>query len=137
MKQRFLALAEEVKKAGIAEAIYNTSNAEELKAIWKKFLDENQELVAKIEFWREEYTKPEAEKIFAKGEEIQNPMEVVIIIRIIDDIVAVSECELCEESDDLAQAIKEIGNNFTITLGELMEYSMISNISAEEIFFLG
>ena len=50
MKQRFLALVEEVKATGISQAIYNTSNAEELKAIWKNFLDENQELVAKIEF---------------------------------------------------------------------------------------
>jgi len=135
MKQKFLALTEEVKATGIAEEIYNTSNAEELEVVKEKFLRENQELVTKIESWREEYTKPGTEKIFGKGEEIRNPMEVVLIIRIIDDVVAVSEFELCEESDDLAQAVKKIGNNFAITLGELMDYNLISNIPAEEIFY--
>jgi len=137
MKEKFLALVQEVKETAIAEAIYNTSNVEEFKTVFQKFLNENQELVAKIQSWKEEYKAikwEEREPIFAQGEEIQNPMEIVIIIRIINDIKQVSEYELFEWPDDLIQAIVDTGNDFTVALGCLMFELLIDRITAEQIF---
>ncbi len=46
-----MAFIEELKQLGIAQELYNSSKPEETIAIWKKFFQENQELIARIRLW--------------------------------------------------------------------------------------
>lgn len=133
MKEKFLALVEEVKNTGIVEVLYKTSNAEELTAAWQKFSAENQELIAKIKEWATEYEDSGAEAIFEEGETIANPMEIVVCIKIIDDC-DVSECEIFSEWTDLLCEIENIQNDFAEAFATLFKRFLICYITAEKIF---
>lgn len=134
MKEKFLALVEEVKNTGIVEVLCKTANAEELTATWQKFLDENQELIAKVKEWATEYKNLDAEAIFEEGETIANPMEIVVCIKIIDDCYFVSECEIFHDCEDLNEAIAGIENDFVAAVKDFIEDDYICYITAEAIF---
>lgn len=134
MKTKFLALAEEVKQTGIAETLYKTSNVEELKEVWHRFLNDNHELITKIKGWADEFRKDRCEEIFACEEKLDNPMEIAITIYIIDDWDNISEFELFDDPYDLTEAIKNIGNPFTSTIANLMYEGFITDIMPEVIF---
>lgn len=134
MKEKFLALVKEVKNTGIAEALYKTSNAKELEAVWQKFSDENQELFGKIKDWAEEFRISDGTSIFSKAETIENPMEIAILIRIINDKNNVSEFELFENWGDFVEAIHNIGNDFSDVIEDLIWTYYITDIKPQYIF---
>lgn len=133
MKEKFLALVEEVKVTGIAEALYKASNAEEFHAAWQKFLDDNKELCTKIENWGTEFKDSGSAWIFDTGEELENPMEIAACIIVINN-EEISECEIFEEYEDLVTAIAKIGNNIAIAIAKVAEGDYFCNITAEQVF---
>lgn len=134
MKEEFLALVEKVKATGIAERLYATSNALELTVVWQKFSAENRKLFKKIKNWAFKFKYSDEGAIFEKGETIENPMEIAIVIRIINDVEFVSECELFEDADDLANAIRDIGNDFATAVADYAADWKISGITDIDIF---
>jgi len=132
MKERFLALTEEVKTTGIVETLYNTSNAEEFETAWHKFLNDNQKLCDRIKQWANGYNK---EKIFMKNENIENPMETVICLIIINNEEK-SECEMFQDYEDLIEAVKNIGNKIAMAIAKFAQNDYFCNIGAEQIFLV-
>lgn len=130
MKDKFLELVEEVKNTGIATILCNTTNAEELKAVWQKFEEENSELLQKVEDWVRQY---DCEELFDTGEEFENPIEIVVIIRIIGDS-RFSEGEIFGTFYDLIDAVENIPGKFAEGLAACMCDDWICDITAEEIF---
>ena len=130
MKDKFLELVEEVKNTGIATILCNTTNAEELKAAWLKFIEENSELFQKVNDWASEY---DGESLFEDGEEFENPIEIVVIIRLINDS-EISECYIFDNYDDLTDAVGDIPEKFAERLADSIRGEMIYAITAEDIF---
>ncbi len=133
-REAFLELVKEVKKTGIAEAVYNTASAKELKEVWRKFLNENSELIIKIREWTEKFKEAGCEAIFDREEELENPMEVAVVIFIINDEQRVSEAEIFEDYEDLTRAIGNIEDKVAERITEFIEYNFICRITAEDIF---
>lgn len=133
MKTKFLALVEEVASAGIAEALCESSSAEELSTTWQNFWDEHLELFEKIHLWAIEFWNSNQDPIFNCKEAIENPMEVAIIIKIIesDDV---TEAEICEDWRDLQSSLRNIGSPMATALAECMEDSFICDVTEEDIF---
>ena len=130
MKKSFLALVKEVKDTGIANTLCHTTNPKELKDAWKKFEEENPVLFYKVKDWASKY---DYSPLFAEGEEFQDPVEIAVVIRIIDDY-DISECEIFEECDDLTHAIEELPGVFAEGLGKILYHTLICEIIAESIF---
>lgn len=136
MKKRFLELVNEVKETGVVEALYVTSNAEELKKAWRQFADENQELFEKIKQWANEFKETSHPPIFKIDDELENPMEICVVIFIFDDIGYVSEKQIFENFNCLVKEIKGIRNDFARTVEYFARISFICKLEAEE-FFIG
>lgn len=134
MKDAFLELIEDVKKARIADTLCKISNAAEFREIWKKILNENSKLCAKIEKWLQMYKETGSKNIFKDGENVQNPMEVVIIFFIIGDDYEGIECKVFERWEDLAEMVCRYDNEFAQSISYNIRRAHISNITAEEIF---
>lgn len=132
MKEKFLALVKKVKEADISP-ITQTTNAEELKAAWEAFWADNQDLLIEIKDWAAEFHEEESDYIFAEGEEIENPMEITVIIRAIDDEDLTDE-NVFEEFRNLFNALNDIENNFATAIAELLRTKVITDITAEDIF---
>ncbi len=136
MKKRFLELVNEVKETGVVEGLCNTSNAEELRKVWREFADENQELFARIKQWAKEFKENSHPAIYELGAAVENPMEISVVIFICDDIGYVSEKQIFENFSDLINAIKTIRNDFARTVEYFARISFICKLEAEE-FFIG
>lgn len=132
MKQKFLALVEEVKGTGIVEALYKASNAEELTAAWQNFSAENQELLKKASEWGYEFKKAEVEYLFEDGESIEDPMEIVVTIRIAGN--KVSECDVFEAFENLVNALEDLETDFANAVAECVSVNYIYDITAEDLF---
>lgn len=132
MKEKFLALIEEVKNTGIVEELYKTSNAKELTAVWQDFYAKNQQLIAKINDWASEYKNSGAKAIFKEGETIENPMEIAVCIKVIN--VDVSECEIFSDWKDLLHQIEKIQNDFAVAVANFIKHEIIYIITAKDIF---
>lgn len=130
MKEKFLALVKEVKDTGIANILCNTTNPEELKAVWQKFVGENSELFQKVQDWASEY---DGVSLFEDGEEFEDPIEIVVIIHMINDS-EISECDIFENYDDLTYAVEDIPEEFAERLASCISSEMICEITAEDIF---
>ena len=138
MKAKFLDLIEEVKQVQLAKNLYNTSNAEELKAARKKFEEENPELIDAIKNWACKFKETKSKHIFKTGERTGSPIEVIEIIRIIGDR-DVSECEIFERWADLATEATYVACKANNVFAEGIARSIqsafyISDITAEDIF---
>ena len=132
MKQNFLALVNEVKATGIVAILSNASNAEAFKDAWQKFADENPELLKKASEWGAEFKQTEAEPFFEEGEAVENPMEVVVAIRIAGN--EVSEADVFENWNDLVNALKDLETSLADAVAECVDCTYIYNIEVEEIF---
>lgn len=110
------------------------SSVEEIESAWQKFEAENSELFNAINDWKDEYSekKEETEAIYEISTEIENPIEIAIIIHILDDS-DVSECEIFNDYEELIEKIREIGGDFAEALADLIEDEYICSISAEDI----
>lgn len=133
MKEKFLVLVKEIKNTGIVEALYKTSNAEELKATLQEFCTENQKLIKNIKDWASDFKASGTGAIFEKNEAIDNPMEIAVCIKIINDI-DVTECEIFGTWVDLMHEIESIGNDFAAAVAYLIDSMLIYEITAEDIF---
>ena len=134
MKERFLALVNEVKTAGIASALKATTNASEFEAVGQKFSEDYKELFEKIAAWAEEFRNSECGRIFDEEETIEDPMEIAVILHIINDEDCVSEVEIFEKYQMLVDAIRDIGDEFSAAVAELADEDYICYITAEKIF---
>lgn len=138
MKAKFLDLIEAVKQVQLAKNLYNTSNAEELKAVRKKFEEENPELIDAIKNWACKFKETKSKHIFKTGERTGSPIEVIEMIRIIGDR-DVSECEIFERWADLATEATYVAckaNNIFAegTARSIQSAFFISDITPEDIF---
>lgn len=137
MKEKFLSLVEEVKNTGIVEVLSMATTQEEFESAWRKFEEENIELFEKLNSWADEFRSSEEEFLclFEDREEIENPMDIVIVIYIIGDEYEISECHLFEDwVGQFQQKIAEIDNGFYKKIAELMLTEYICNIKAADIF---
>lgn len=134
MKTKLLELIEEIKSTGIVASLRDAADTTEFKAVAQKFSDENKDILDKIDIWAEEFRESECGAIFAEGEIIEDPIEIAIILHIINDEDSVSECEICGDYKDLAKAIRDIGDDFSIAVAACAENDYICNITAEKIF---
>ena len=132
MKQNFLALVNEVKATGIVAILSNASNAEAFKDAWQKFADENPELLKKASEWGAEFKQTEAEPFFEEGEAVENPMEVVVAIRIAGN--EVSEADVFEYYGDLVNALNDLETDFAATVAKCVDENYIYEIKVEHLF---
>lgn len=132
MKEKFLELVKKVKQADISPIIQST-NAEELTSAWEAFWAQNPELLTEIEDWAAEYSDSEEEPIYATGEEISNPLEIVVLIHAGKQSDA-SECEIFREWKDLTCVLEDTGDQFATAVANCIYDSIIPEITAEDIF---
>lgn len=133
MKSKFLGLVEEVKELGLVEALYKTSNKEELSSVWKNFWSINKVLSEKIHDWADDFKKYESEPIFDMGETIENPMEVAAILSITSDD-EVTEDDIFEDCSDFENGLKDEDHDLAKTVADILHDCYIEEISAEDIF---
>ena len=135
MKEKFLELIEKLKTLGIAAKFCSAYNASQLSEEWEKFLNENPELVEEIRAWGQEFAADSSEPIFTESVDTEDSKEIVIIIRVCNDGVSVSECEIFEDYHVLEDALKSTEETIAIAVaGISSDYNLISEITAEEIF---
>lgn len=134
MKQKFLALVEEVKETQVTEELQQASTEKEMSAVWYKFLDDNHDLCTRIKNWANEFKENDLDAIFAFEEEIKNPLEIVAIIYIIAD-ERVCETQIFEDWEELVTAVRNINNKFAIAVADCIDYDYIHFITAETIFY--
>ena len=132
MKEKFLALVQKVKEADISP-ITQTTNAEDLKAAWDAFWADNQNLLTEIKDWAAEFIEEESDYIFADGEDIENPMEIAIVIRAINDVDLTDEV-IFKNFRNLVNALNDIENDFANVIADLLSTKIINDITAEDIF---
>ena len=135
----FLVFIEELKKSGIAQALYNSSTPEETISIWEKYSSENQELFARIKSWaegRSEYFDTyEPVPLFEEDEEIECILEVGLMILIVKD-----ECILLEEDinetfgTELVALLKKSSNKIIRAAGCYINCNGYDTITSENIF---
>jgi len=138
-RDEFLAFVEELKKSGIAQALYNSSTPEETISIWEKYSSENQELFAKIKSWaegRSEYFNTyEPVPLFEEDEKMESILEVGLMILIVKD-----ECILLEEdinegfSEELIKLLKKSPNRLLEAAGWYIDCDGYDTMSKENIY---
>lgn len=135
MKEKFLALIEKLKTLGIAAKFCGATNATQLSEEWEKFLNENPELVEEIIAWGQEFAADYSGPIFTESINPEDSKEVVIIIRVCNDCISVSECEIFKYYHVLEDALKATEEKVAIAVAGLSSAcNVISEITAEEIF---
>jgi len=140
MKEKFLELIEKLKTLGIAAKFCGASNATQLSEEWEKFLNENLELVEEVRAWGQEFAADYSGPIFTDSINTEDSKEVVIIIRVCNDSVSVSECEIFEDYYVLEDALRATEENVAIAVAGISSddnlgiKKIISEITAEEIF---
>ena len=133
MKEKFLALIEELKNLGIAAKICGASNSAELRQIWETFVNENFGIVEEIKQWALEYAENEnSNYIFAEGAEIEDPIEVAVFLRACEGTI--NECSICEIDDDFVEALNATEEKVAIAVADYVSSSYIDGITAEDIF---
>lgn len=133
MKQKLLALIKDIETSGLIESLQKSSDSEELKNVWQEWKDENHALHDKIITWAAEFKYFDTKPIFEEGEEIENPLEIIVIIRIIKND-EISEFEIFEETADLIRALRNIGSDFADNVAIAVEECLICDIDIEDIF---
>ena len=138
-RDEFLAFIEELKKIGIAQALYNSSTPEETISIWEKYSSENHELFTRIKSWaegRSEYFNTyEPVPLFEEDEEIECILEVGLMILIVKD-----ECILCEEdinegfNEELIALLKKSPNRLLKAAGWYIDCDGYESITKENIY---
>ena len=133
MKEKFLALIEELKSLGLAAKICAASNAAELRQIWETFVNENFGIVEEIKQWALEYTENEnSNYIFAEGAEIEDPIEVAVFLCACEGTI--NECGICEIDGDFIEALNATEEKVAIAVADYVSSSYIDVITAEDIF---
>ena len=132
MKEKFFELIEKIVQADIT-TITQATTAEELEAAWDKFWSEHPDLLAEIQDWAAEYADSEREVIYTAGEEISNPLEIVVLIRAGEEEDA-SESEIFADWEDLTRSLKNTGEKFAAAVAECINTAYIPGITAEDIF---
>ena len=133
MRQKFLALVEEVKNTGIVQACEEASTAEELAEVWRNFSGENQDLCTRIREWATEFQEAGSRAILWEGENFENPLEIVEVISIIGD-ENVTECEIFSNWVRFCRAVEEVGTDYAVAVAYCIAENYICNITAEDIF---
>lgn len=133
MKQKFLALVEEVKETQIVEALYEVSKAEQIYNLIQKFSSDKKDLCTRIKDWANEFKESDSEAIFKAGEKIENPMETVVVIYIINDSY-VSEEEIFEDCEDIEEQTRDISNDFAKLVANVIGQHLICSIQPEDVF---
>lgn len=118
-RSEFLEFIEELKKSGIAQALYNSSTPEETVSLWAKYSSENEDFFARVKTWaerRDEYFDTlEFFPMFDKDEELDCILEIGLMIFIVKD-----ECLLSEEDIDPDE---DFNSKFGEQLTELLKKS--------------
>ena len=134
MKEKFLKLVTSIRDTGVVEEFYRNLTAQGIKTVFNKFKGENQKLIADIEQWKNEYKQGEPHYLFEDGESVEYPMEIAMIIYLMEDLY-VTEEELFENLKDLTIEILSIPNDFATAIYILVEYEdcPINEITVPEI----
>lgn len=130
-KKEFLRLIGEIKNTEVSKQLCAAQNAEDFKKVWLQFKNENKELITQIRDWEEKnlnFYNP----IFKKGEQIKNPMEIVICIHLMKKIGR--EFEIFQNELDLADTLEKVGTNSAKKVAALMHSICIHGINEKQIF---
>ena len=133
MKNKFLALVEEVKVTGIVAALSGASNPEELEAVWNEFEEKNSDLFEKANAWGIEFLEADITEIFESEESFENPLEIAVTIFMVGN--EISDSDIFQDYEELISALKDIESDFAHAVAEFVDTHHIYNITAEDIFF--
>ena len=133
MKEKFLALVEEVKVTGIVAALSGASNPEELEAVWNEFEEKNSDLFEKANAWGKEFWEADITEIFEYGENFENPMEIAVTIFMVGN--EISDSDIFQDYEELITALRNVGSEFAYAVAEFVDTHHIYKITAEDIFF--
>ena len=138
-RDEFLTFVEELKKSGIASALYNSSTQEETFSIWEKYYSENQELFAEIKVWAEGradyFNTYEPVSIFKNEEELDSILEIGLMIFIVQDESVLSEEDINENFvEKLINLLKNNSNELLKAAGWYIECDGFETMTKENIF---
>lgn len=138
-RDEFLAFVKELKKSGIAQALYDSSTPEETIFIWEKYSSENQELFARIKSWAEgraEYFNTyEPVPLFEEDEEIGCILEVGLMIFIVKDECILSEEDITEVfNEELIALLKKSPNQLLKAAGWYIDCDGYESMTKENIY---
>ena len=132
MKEKFLALVEEIKTTGIAEALCKASNVDEITTAWQKFKDENPELFRKINEWATEFVDGGCNPIFKCKEDVKMPMEIAVCIYIMGENA--TECTIFDEGNDFVKALYATNEKNASAVGHFVYDNFLFYITPEDFF---
>ena len=130
-KGMLLELVKKIKKTGIVKKLYSASSREEFRASWLLFSKNNRELIKEIMLWHRDYKENCSEKLFVRGEKIEDIEEVIIFIHF---LYYQEEYNLFEDTEDLRNALYETQSELAKTVADLMKNYCILEITSEVIF---
>lgn len=143
----FLEFIEELKKSGIAQALYNSSTPEETVSLWAKYSSENEDFFARVKAWaerRDEYFDTlETFPLFEKEEKLDNILEIGLMIFIVKDEWLLSEEDIDSKLDErsnskfieqLTELLKKSPNRILKAAGWYIDYNGFETMTEENIF---
>ena len=133
MKNKFLALVEEVKATGIVAALSGASNPEELESVWNEFKEKYPNLFAKANAWGSEFKESES-SLFECEESFENPVEIAVTIVMVGN--EISDADIFDDYEDLIKALKDEESDFANAIAEFVISDYIYNITPTYIFLL-
>lgn len=138
-RNEFLAFIEELKKSGIAQALYNSSTPEGTISIWEKYSSENQELFARVKSWAEDrseyFNTYEPIPLFEEGEEIECILEVGLMILIVKDEGILLEEDINEGfNEKLIELLKRSPNRLLKAAGWYIDCDGYETMTKENIY---
>lgn len=131
MKNKFLALVEEVKATGIVAALSGASNPEELESVWNEFKGKNPDLFAKANAWGSEFKEPES-SLFECEESFENPVEIAVTIVMVGN--EISDADIFDDYEDLVKALEDEESDFANAIAEFLNHDYIYNITPRDFF---
>ena len=132
MKEKFLALVEEVKVTGIVAALSGASNPEELEAVWNEFEEKNSDLFEKANAWGNEFLEADITELFESEESFENPVEIAVTIVMVGN--EISDSDIFQDYEELMIALNSVGSNFAYAIAEFIDTNHIYNITSSDFF---
>lgn len=132
-KEEFVYLTKAIEKTEIFKQLSSVKNAKELKQIWENFCFKNKKIISEVQEWETNHLDSDFDgyDIFIADENIENPIEVAICIRLMKE--GGREIDIFQFEPNLSDALIKTDNNIAKRIAILSYNNFIHDIKAEDI----
>ena len=132
MKESFLKLASALNETGVETLFENVRTTEEFKICWNDFWEKHEALASEIRNWGKIFAGSKQEPLFSFAEDVEYPLEVAAIIRIINS-EKVTEEQIFEDRDDLFNLLYDSQTDFARIIAVKLEKQLVNDVYCLEV----